>query len=52
MKIDELLESVEDSSMINRLANAVAKWMYQNEPAEYPLQSISKMTGIKDTPLR
>jgi hypothetical protein len=51
MKINELLESVEDSSMINRLANAVAKWMYQNEPAEYPVQSIAKMTGIKDTPL-
>ncbi len=51
MKINELLESVEDSSMINRLANAVAKWMYQNKPAEYPLQSIAKITGIKSTPL-
>lgn len=51
MRFSEIKETVEDSSMINRLANAVAKWMYKNEPAEHPLQSIGKMTGIRDTPL-
>lgn len=51
MRYYEIKETVEDSNLINKIANAVAKWMYQNEPAEHPVQTIGKMTGIKDTPL-
>lgn len=51
MRIFEIIETVDDSNLINKIANAVAKWMYQNEPAEHPIQSIAKLTGIKDSPL-
>jgi len=51
MRVFEILETVNDSNLINKLANAVAKWMYQNDPAEYRVQSISKITGITDSPL-
>jgi hypothetical protein len=51
MRSFEITETVEDSRLINKLANAISKWMYQHEPAEYPSQTIAKMTGIKDTVL-
>ena len=51
MKIYELTESVDDSKLINKIANSVAKWMHKTEPAEHPVQTIEKMTGIKGTPL-
>ncbi len=51
MRYFELTETVEDSRLINKVANAVAKWMHKNKPAEHPVQTIAQMTGIKDTPL-
>lgn len=51
MRIFEITETVDDSNLINKISNAVAKWMYQNKPTEYPVQSIAKLTGIKDSPL-
>ena len=49
MKIYELTESVDDSKLINKIANSVAKWMHKTEPAEHPVQTIEKMTGIKQS---
>lgn len=51
MKIYELTETVEDSQLINKIANGVAKWMHKTKPAEHPVQTIAQMTGIKGTPL-
>lgn len=51
MRSFEITETVEDSTLINKIANAVAKWMYQHEPAEYPPQTIGKITGLKNTTL-
>ena len=51
MRAREITETVEDSALINKIANSVAKWMYQHKPAEHAPQTIDKMTGIKDSVL-